>query len=65
MNGQINILEEDFQSETGEKVKGVTIIIDGKFKQVLDTIIKCDNNYTSYLDIISAALVKGVNRKRR
>lgn len=65
MNNQINIFEEEFQSESGDIVKGVTIVIDGKFKQVLDTILKRDSNYTSYLEIISAALIKGVGYKRR
>ena len=65
MNSQINIFEEEFQSESGDIVKGVTIVIDGKFKQVLDTILKRDSNYTSYLEIISAALIKGVGYKRR
>lgn len=66
MKDQINIFEEEFQDEnTGEIVKGVTIVIDGMFKQVLDTIVKSDKNYTSYLNIISVALVKGVNHTRR
>lgn len=65
MNNQINIFEEEFQSESGDIVKGVTIVIDGKFKQVLDTIIKRDSNYMSYLEIISTALIKGIEYKRR
>ena len=35
------ILNEEFENDkTGEKVRGITIIIDGKLRDVIDLIIK-------------------------
>ncbi|MDE1454326.1 hypothetical protein PVN32_19390 [Bacillus paralicheniformis] len=38
-NDTVTMLNEEFvNDQTGEKVEGITIIIDGQFKQVLDII---------------------------
>ena len=36
-NDTVTMLNEEFENDqTGEKVEGITIIVDGQFKQVLD-----------------------------
>ncbi|MBM6847136.1 hypothetical protein H6A00_08645, partial [Bacillus licheniformis] len=45
----------------GEKVEGITIIVDGQFKQVLDIIKAKSDSYQNYTEIIRDALFEGVN----
>lgn len=41
MTKTISIISEEFENEkTGEKVEGITIIVDGVFKEFLDIKIK-------------------------
>lgn len=40
-NNTVTILNEEFENDkTGEKVQGITIIVDGKLKEVLDLLMK-------------------------
>lgn len=58
----LTILNEEFENDkTGEKVQGLTIIIDGKLKQVMDIIIEKDSNFNNYSEIIKDALFDGIN----
>ena len=61
-NNTIRIFTEKFENEqTGEKVDGVTIMIDGKLKQVLDVIINKEGKYSNYIEVIKDILFSGVN----
>lgn len=52
-NNTVTILNEEFENDkTGEKVRGITIIVDGKLKEILDVLIKNDPNYENYTDIV-------------
>ena len=56
------IENEEFENDkTGEKVQGLTIIVDGKLKQVMDIIIEKDENYNNYTDIVRDSLFNGIN----
>lgn len=58
----VTILNEEFENDkTGEKVQGLTIIVDGKLKQVMDIIIEKDENYNNYTEIVRDSLFNGVN----
>lgn len=60
MKNTISIMTEMFENEkTGEKVEGVTIMIDGVFKAFLDVIKKKNPQYESNVNIIQDALMKG------
>ena len=40
-NNKVTILSEEFENDkTGEKVQGITIIVDGKFKEVVDLLME-------------------------
>lgn len=40
-NNTVTILNEEFENDkTGEKVQGITIIVEGKLKEVLDLLMK-------------------------
>jgi len=37
---KITLLNEEFENEkTGEKIQGITVIVDGKLKEVMDILI--------------------------
>ncbi len=61
MKKTISIMSEEFENEqTGERVEGVTIMIDGILKEFLD-IIKLQNpQYKDNIGIIQSALMKGL-----
>lgn len=46
--------------ETGEEVPGVTVIVDGKLRQVFDAIIAA-SGFESYQQIVGAALTDGIS----
>ncbi|AAU24209.1 hypothetical protein ACG2QI_05825 [Bacillus sp. GM2] len=61
-NDTVTMLNEEFENDqTGEKVEGITIIVDGQFKQVLDIIKAKSDSYQNYTEIIRDALFEGVN----
>ncbi|MDN5386756.1 MULTISPECIES: hypothetical protein [Bacillus] len=58
----VTMLNEEFvNDQTGEKVEGITIIIDGQFKQVLDIIKAKSDSYENYTEVIRDAVFEGVN----
>ncbi|KFM90817.1 hypothetical protein ACWTIN_14200 [Bacillus paralicheniformis] len=61
-NDTVTMLNEEFvNDQTGEKVEGITIIVDGQFKQVLDIIKAKSDSYENYTEIIRDAVFEGVN----
>ena len=61
MKKTITIISEEFENEkTGEKVEGVTIMVDGILKEFMD-IIKAQNpQYESNVNVIQDALMQGL-----
>lgn len=61
-SNKIVMFTEEYENEkSGEKVPGVTVLIDGKFKQTLDVIMQKEGNYSNYTEIIRDLLFTGVN----
>jgi len=61
-NDFITFLNEKFENDkTGETVNGITIIIDGKLKNVIDKIIQNNSEYSTYSDVVRDALLNGIN----
>lgn len=61
-NNTVTILNEEFENDkTGEKVQGITIIVEGKLKEVLDLLMKNNPNYKNYTEIIRDAFFNGIN----
>ena len=61
-NNTVTILNEEFENDkTGEKVQGITIIVEGKLKEVLDLLIKNNPNYKNYTEIVRDAFFNGIN----
>ena len=58
----VTILNEEFENDkTGEKVQGITIIMDGKLKEVVDLLMKNDSSQNNYTEVVRDALFKGIN----
>lgn len=61
-NDIITIIDEEFENErTGESVRGITIIIDGKLKQIMDKLLKDNKKYNNYSEIVKISLFSGIN----
>lgn len=61
-NNTVTILNEEFENhKTGEKVQGITIIVDGKLKEVLDLLMKNNPDYKNYTEIVRDAFFDGIN----
>ena len=64
MKKTISIMTEEFENEkTGERVEGITIMVDGIFKEILD-IIKQKKEYDNNVSIVQDALFKGLEKKK-
>lgn len=60
---KISIISEKFENEkTGEQVEGITIIIDGKLKDMFDIIMGKEGNYNGYKEIMRDVLLPGINK---
>lgn len=61
-NNTVTILNEEFENDkTGEKVQRITIIVDGKLKEVLDLLMKNNPDYKNYTEIVRDAFFDGIN----
>ncbi|MGL4742518.1 MAG: hypothetical protein ACRC41_17290 [Sarcina sp.] len=54
------IAEEYEDSYTGNKVQGVGIVVDEKLKELLDKIIAQNSIFTSYKEVLTEAIYKGL-----
>ena len=62
MDNKMRIMSEVFENtNTGEKVTGITVMIDGKLKQVFDVMIKKSGGEKSYLEMLQEVLVMGID----
>lgn len=62
MKKTISMISEKFENaETGESIEGITIMIDGFFKQVLTILREKNPHYQTNLELINDALMKGLN----
>lgn len=62
MDNKMRIMPEEFENtDTGEKVTGITVMIDGKLKQVFDVMIKKSGGEKSYLEMLQEVLVMGID----
>ena len=59
MKKTISIMSEEFENEqTGEKVEGITIMVDGVLKQFFDIIKIQKPEYKDNVSIVKEALMK-------
>lgn len=53
--------EEHVNDKTGDKAQGITIVVDGKLKEVFDLIIMKESKYQNYIEIVRDALFDGIS----
>lgn len=59
---KITILNEVFEKgQAGEKVQGITIIMDGKLKEIADVFIREKPEYEDYVGFVKEALFLGID----
>ena len=60
---KLTMLTEKFQNDkTGQEVDGITIMIDGKIKEIFDAIIiSKSENYDNYTEVLRDAIFMGIN----
>lgn len=56
------LVDEYISNETGENVTGITIMIDGVLKKVMDIMINNEGLYETYAEIIKDALFAGLEQ---
>lgn len=63
MKKTISIMTEEFENEkTGERVEGITIMVDGALKEFFDIIKREKREYSSSAAIIQDALLRGLEQ---
>lgn len=63
---KVTFMKQEYEnSETGEKVPGVTVIVDGVFRQVCDKLITETGREQDYVKLIQDALFRGINEMLR
>ena len=63
MSETVTVLQDEFEKGTsGEKVQGITIIVDGAVKQVMDMVMRKNSNYKDYTSIVRDAFFSGLNQ---
>ncbi|WP_432406703.1 hypothetical protein [Wukongibacter sp. M2B1] len=61
-NSKLTMLKERFENrETGQQVDGITIMIDGKFKEVFDVILNKSDDYNDYTEVLKDSILLGIN----
>lgn len=59
---KITMLCEQFQNhQTGETVEGITVMIEGRFKQMLDIFMHEEGAYENYTQLFKDIIFAGVN----
>lgn len=54
-------MTEEFENEkTGERVEGITIMVDGAIKELFDIIKREKKEYSNNVSIVQDALMKGL-----
>ena len=63
MKKTISVITEEFENEkTGEKVEGITIMVDGVLKEFFNIIKREKQEYTSSASIVQDALLRGLEQ---
>ena len=60
---KFTILKDSFEKQgSDEKIQGLTLIVDGKLKEVFDTIIYKSEKYEDYSGVMSDIIILGINK---
>ncbi len=60
-DNKVVIFSEQYENEkSGDKVEGITILIDGGLKQMLDVIIQREKKYKNYTEVVRDLLFSGI-----
>ncbi|MBR5722488.1 MAG: hypothetical protein IKX57_02595 [Oscillospiraceae bacterium] len=59
---KVTFMQNEYTNDTtGEKAPGVTVILNGKFGEVISQLLEANPNFTSNIQVIQEALFRGLN----
>ena len=59
---KVTFMENEYKNDkTGESARGVTVILNGRFGEVIDQIRESDPKYKNNIMVIQEALFRGIN----
>ncbi len=59
---KVTFLKQDYKnSTTGAKVPGVTVLVEGVFRDILDKLIADTNREPDYVQLLQEAMFRGIN----
>ena len=59
---KVTFMENEYTNDkTGEKAHGVTVILNGKFGEVIEQIREANPNFKNNIQVIQEALFRGLN----
>ncbi len=59
---KVTFMENEYTNDkTGEKAHGVTVILNGKFGEVIEQIREANPNFQNNIQVIQEALFRGLN----
>ena len=59
---KVTFMQNEYtKDKTGEKALGVTVILNGKFGEVISQLLEANPNFTSNIQVIQEALFRGLN----
>ena len=62
MSDQLTILTDDYTNkETGDEIEGITVLMEGKMKELFDKILSESNQYKDYSEVMRDVVIYGVN----
>lgn len=62
MADQLTILTDDYTNkETGEEMEGLTVLMEGKVKELFDKILEDSNQYNDHTEIMRDVVIHGIN----
>ena len=65
MSNKIVMVSEQFEKgDGGEKIEGITIMIDGVLQQFIGVILQRNHAYKTNMEVIQDALMKGLEQIR-
>lgn len=66
MADQLTILTDDYTNkETGDEIEGLTVLMEGKIKELFDEVLENSSHYSDYSEVMRDVVINGINEVRK
>ncbi len=63
VENKLTLVSEKYNNaETGQEIDGITVMIEGKIKEIFDLIIDISDDYTNYSQVLKDSLFMGLSQ---